>query len=50
MNGAFHLDESWHHAWEAAAALIATTGATARNARGCRPGRRTGANTLGCGV
>lgn len=28
MNGAFHLDNSWHHGWEMVAALIATTKAT----------------------
>jgi hypothetical protein len=28
MNGAFHLDSSWHHGWETVAALIATTKAT----------------------
>jgi hypothetical protein len=28
MNGAFHLDNSWHHGWETVAALIATTKAT----------------------
>jgi hypothetical protein len=28
MNGAFHLDNSWHHGWETLAALIATTKAT----------------------
>jgi hypothetical protein len=26
MNGAFHLDSTWHHGWETVAALIATTG------------------------
>lgn len=30
MNGAFHLDASWHHGWETVAALIATTKATTR--------------------
>ncbi|MEU9413570.1 hypothetical protein AB0E08_48870 [Streptomyces sp. NPDC048281] len=30
MNGAFHLDNSWHHGWETLAALIATTNATTR--------------------
>lgn len=30
MNGAFHLDNSWHHGWETVAALIATTKATSR--------------------
>ncbi|GGN46273.1 hypothetical protein [Streptomyces fuscichromogenes] len=30
MNGAFHLDSSWHHGWETLAALIATTKATTR--------------------
>ncbi|MGW4766017.1 hypothetical protein ACWEPD_30610 [Streptomyces pseudogriseolus] len=30
MNGAFHLDNSWHHGWETVAALIATTKATPR--------------------
>lgn len=30
MNGAFHLDSAWHHGWETAAALIATTKATTR--------------------
>ncbi|MEW1724705.1 hypothetical protein [Streptomyces sp. NPDC093109] len=30
LNGAFHLDNSWHHGWETLAALIATTKATAR--------------------
>ncbi|MGW7318298.1 hypothetical protein [Streptomyces sp. NPDC054865] len=30
INGAFHLDSSWHHGWETAAALIATTKATNR--------------------
>lgn len=30
MNGAFHLDNSWHHAWETVASLIATSNATAR--------------------
>ncbi|WP_369265812.1 hypothetical protein [Streptomyces harbinensis] len=25
MNGAFHLDNAWHHGWETVAALIATT-------------------------
>jgi hypothetical protein len=30
MNGAFHLDSSWHHGWETVAALIATTKATTR--------------------
>ncbi|MFZ4176680.1 hypothetical protein ACOZCI_20635 [Streptomyces griseoincarnatus] len=30
MNGAFHLDNSWHHGWETVAALIATTKATTR--------------------
>ncbi|MGW5353414.1 hypothetical protein ACWERV_23245 [Streptomyces sp. NPDC004031] len=28
MNGAFHLDNSWHHGWETIAALIATARAT----------------------
>ncbi|WP_326695713.1 hypothetical protein [Streptomyces sp. NBC_01766] len=30
LNGAFHLDSSWHHGWETVAALIAATKATAR--------------------
>ncbi|MBX4175568.1 hypothetical protein [Streptomyces geysiriensis] len=30
MNGAFHLDNAWHHGWETVAALIATTKATTR--------------------
>lgn len=30
MNGAFHLDNSWHHSWETVAALIATAKATTR--------------------
>ncbi|MFE7706355.1 hypothetical protein ACFU6I_11260 [Streptomyces sp. NPDC057486] len=30
MNGAFHLDSSWHHGWETFAALIAATKATTR--------------------
>lgn len=30
MNGAFHLDSSWHHGWETVAALIAATKTTAR--------------------
>jgi hypothetical protein len=30
MNGAFHLDASWHHGWETLAALIATTKASVR--------------------
>ncbi|WP_326793561.1 hypothetical protein OHA79_46645 (plasmid) [Streptomyces sp. NBC_00841] len=30
MNGAFHLDSSWHHGWENVAALIATSKATVR--------------------
>lgn len=30
MNGAFHLDSSWHHGWETVAALIAATKATPR--------------------
>ncbi|WP_318199204.1 hypothetical protein [Streptomyces sp. SCL15-4] len=30
MNGAFHLDNSWHHDWETVAALIATAKATTR--------------------
>ncbi|MFI2241153.1 hypothetical protein [Streptomyces chrestomyceticus] len=30
MNGAFHLDSSWHHGWETVAALIATSKATSR--------------------
>jgi len=30
MNGAFHLDSTWHHGWETLAALIATTKATTR--------------------
>ncbi|MER5950183.1 hypothetical protein ABT127_29435 [Streptomyces sp. NPDC001904] len=30
MNGAFHLDSSWHHGWETAAAFIATTKASTR--------------------
>ncbi|HSA50861.1 MAG TPA: hypothetical protein VLH10_12235 [Yinghuangia sp.] len=30
MNGAFHLDSSWHHGWETVAALIAATNATTR--------------------
>lgn len=30
MNGALHLDGSWHHGWETLAALIATTKATTR--------------------
>ncbi|WP_381805568.1 hypothetical protein [Streptomyces niveus] len=30
MNGAYALDQAWHEGWEAVAALIATTGATAR--------------------
>ncbi|MEU6444785.1 hypothetical protein [Streptomyces sp. NPDC047046] len=30
MNGAFHLDSTWHHGWETVAALIATTKATNR--------------------
>ncbi|WP_327372330.1 hypothetical protein [Streptomyces sp. NBC_01217] len=30
MNGAFHLDSSWHHGWETVAALIATSKATVR--------------------
>lgn len=30
MNGAFHLDSSWHHGWETVAALIATIKATTR--------------------
>ncbi len=30
MNGAFHLDSAWHHGWETAAALVATTKATTR--------------------
>ncbi|MFE3685365.1 hypothetical protein ACFXPM_19240 [Streptomyces sp. NPDC059095] len=30
MSGAFHLDAAWHHGWETAAALIATTKATTR--------------------
>ncbi|MGA5564285.1 hypothetical protein ACPCUV_24410 [Streptomyces platensis] len=30
MNGAFHLDSSWHHGWETVAALIAATKATTR--------------------
>ncbi|MER7112220.1 hypothetical protein [Streptomyces sp. NPDC000229] len=30
MNGAFHLDSTWHHGWETIAALIATTKASTR--------------------
>ncbi|TXL84514.1 hypothetical protein [Streptomyces sp. IB2014 016-6] len=30
MNGAFHLDDSWHHGWETVAALVATSKATDR--------------------
>jgi hypothetical protein len=30
MNGAFHLDNSWHHGWEMVAALIATIKAATR--------------------
>ncbi|MFC7900253.1 hypothetical protein ACFUV1_08860 [Streptomyces griseoincarnatus] len=30
MNGAFHLDSTWHHGWETVAALIATAKATNR--------------------
>jgi hypothetical protein len=30
INGAYCLDSAWHHGWETAAALIATTGATIR--------------------
>ncbi|WP_018569241.1 hypothetical protein [Streptomyces sp. PsTaAH-124] len=30
MNGAFHLDSTWHYGWETVAALIATTKATIR--------------------
>jgi hypothetical protein len=30
MNGAFRLDNSWHHGWETVAAFIATTRATTR--------------------
>lgn len=30
MNGAYALDQAWHEGWEAVAALVATTGATAR--------------------
>jgi hypothetical protein len=30
MNGAFHLDSSWHHGWETVAALITTSKATVR--------------------
>lgn len=30
LNGAFHLDSSWHHGWETVAALIAATQATSR--------------------
>lgn len=30
MNGAFHLDNSWHHGWETAAALVAATRPTTR--------------------
>jgi hypothetical protein len=30
MNGAFHLDSTWHHGWETLAALIATTKASTR--------------------
>ncbi|MFF3085868.1 hypothetical protein ACFVRB_12540 [Streptomyces nojiriensis] len=28
VNGAFHVDSSWHHGWETVAALIATTKAS----------------------
>ncbi|MFD5898640.1 hypothetical protein [Streptomyces sp. NPDC060366] len=30
MNGAYALDQAWHEGWEAVAALVATTRATAR--------------------
>ncbi|MFJ9703390.1 hypothetical protein [Streptomyces fradiae] len=30
LNGAYCLDNAWHHGWETAAALIATIGATTR--------------------
>jgi hypothetical protein len=30
INGAYCLDSAWHHGWETAAALVATTGATTR--------------------
>ncbi|MFJ4745414.1 hypothetical protein [Streptomyces sp. NPDC088775] len=30
MNGAFQLDNAYHHGWEAVAALVATTGASER--------------------
>ncbi|MFG2097218.1 hypothetical protein [Streptomyces sp. NPDC048612] len=49
MNGAFHLDASWHHAWENAAAFIATTGATTWQALRCRAGR-SGASRPGPGA
>lgn len=30
INGAFHMDSAWHHGWETAAALVATTKVTTR--------------------